>query len=184
MQVLRYTHPLCHFWFVYVWNIATAKCLSLTSGGWGGGGVVGVLPPLFYQGKTRPQKMANGKKSNCPKFAFFCFSFWIKETFKENFTKSLHARFLIQRPFCIIRRKLVKVILFKVVSSSPRVSCNRLSATPPKQTNKQTNERRSEKKIIHIISNLQFSNLHLFVAFTHYLVLPPNLIQCRQRRKS
>ena len=42
----------------------------------------------------------------------------------------------------------VKVILFKVVSSTPKVSHDRLSAASPKLTNKQTNEQK--KKIIHI----------------------------------
>ena len=45
----------------------------------------------------------------------------------------------------------VKVVLFKVVSSTPKVSHDRLSAAPPKLTNKQTNEQK--KKIIHITTS-------------------------------
>ena len=180
MQVLRYTLPLCHFWFVYVWNIATAKCLSLTSGGQGGGGVVVVLPPLFYQGKTRPQKRANGTKSNCPKFAFFCFSFWIKETFKGNFTKSLHARFLIQRPFCIIRRKLVSRSFFLKWLAPPQ-EFHAIVFQPPlqnkqtnKQTNERTNERTSEKKKSFTLFLTSSSQICTFLSLLHIIqYFPP-----------
>ena len=51
MQVLRYTHPLCHFWFVNVCLEHRNGEMSIINQRWlragGGGGVVGVLPQVY-----------------------------------------------------------------------------------------------------------------------------------------
>ena len=61
----------------------------------------------------------------------------------------------------------VKVLLFKVVSSTPKVSHDRLSAAPPKLTNKQTNEQK--KKSFTIQLGTSSSQICTFSSLLHII---------------